>query len=92
MVTPPNSKYGTKSGVETSDRVFLLSDKEADSYQKLLAVSDNQKPWWLRTSGKSADSAAFVSPAGDVMHYGYAVDSKEIAARPAVWVGLSGKP
>ncbi len=92
VVTPPNSKYGTKSGVETSDRVFLLSDKEADSYQKLLAVSDNQKPWWLRTSGKSADSAAFVSPAGDVMHYGYAVDSKEIAARPAVWVGLSGKP
>lgn len=90
VITPPNSKYGTDSGGDTRDRVFLLNDKEALSYQELLSVSDNQKPWWLRTPGKSADSAAFVSPEGAVMHYGYAVDSEDIGARPAIWISLSG--
>ena len=54
-----------------------------------MAVSENQKEWWLRTPGKSPDSAAFVTPKGTVMHYGYTVDSTEIAARPALWVAVA---
>ena len=42
--------------------------------------------WWLRTPGKAADSAAFVSADGTVMRYGYTADSMDIAVRPAVWV------
>ena len=88
IVTNANSKYGTAGGKHTSDRVFLLDEHEADRYRKLLQTKDNRRAWWLRTPGKAADSAAFVSAEGTVMHYGYAADSKELGVRPAVWVGI----
>lgn len=88
VVTAANSRYGTAGGNHTSDRVFLLDEQEAQRYQKVLHTKDNRKAWWLRTPGKAADSAAFVSAEGAVMRYGYAADSKELAVRPAVWVGM----
>ncbi len=88
VVTAANSRYGTAGGNHTSDRVFLLDEQEAQRYQKVLHTEDNRKAWWLRTPGKAADSAAFVSAEGAVMRYGYAADSKELAVRPAVWVGM----
>lgn len=88
LTTPANSVYGTDGGSQTSDRVFLLDEAEAERYQKLLTSKENQKAWWLRTPGKASDSAAFVSAEGTVMRYGYAADSKDIAVRPAVWVGI----
>ena len=88
VVTAANSRYGTAGGNHTSDRVFLLDEQEAQRYQKVLHTKDNRRAWWLRTPGKAADSAAFVSAEGVVMRYGYAADSKELAVRPAVWVGM----
>ena len=88
VVTAANSRYGTAGGNHTSDRVFLLDEQEAQRYQKVLHTEDNRRAWWLRTPGKAADSAAFVSAEGGVMRYGYAADSKELAVRPAVWVGM----
>ena len=91
VITPANSVYGTAGGGQTSDHVFLLDETEADRYQKLLALKDNQRAWWLRTPGKASDSAAFVSADGIVMRYGYAADSKDLAVRPAIWVGVPSR-
>lgn len=88
VVTAANSKYGTAGGNRTNDRVFLLDEAEAERYQELLKTKENRKAWWLRTPGKAADSAAFVSAEGVVMRYGYAADSKEMSVRPAIWVGV----
>lgn len=84
--TPANSAYGTSGGGQTNDHVFLLDEAEAERYQSLLQLKDNQRAWWLRTSGREPDSAAFVSADGTIMRYGYAADSKELGVRPAVWV------
>lgn len=86
--TKANSAYGALGGSVTNDRVFLLDEAEAEQYKELLTLDENQKSWWLRTPGKNAESAAFVSAEGNIMHYGYAADSKEMAVRPAVWIGL----
>lgn len=86
IMTPANSKYGTHGGGDTSDRVFLLDETEAARYSGVLKEKENQKAWWLRTPGKAADSAAFVSADGTVMRYGYAADSTDLAVRPAIWV------
>lgn len=88
VITAANSKYGTAGGSYTNDRVFLLDESEAERYQKLLDSKENQKAWWLRTPGKDPESAAYVSAEGTVMPYGYAADSKDLAVRPAVWVGI----
>lgn len=86
VLTPANSVYGTDGGGQTTDHVFLLDEAEARRYKNLLQSENNQKAWWLRTTGKTADSVAFVSAEGEVMPYGYAADSKDFAVRPAVWV------
>lgn len=84
--TPANRVYGTPGGGQTTDRVFLLDEAEAERYQSLLQLADNQRAWWLRTSGREPDSAVFVSADGTTMRYGYAADSKDLGVRPAVWV------
>lgn len=89
--TEANSVYGTKGGYGTSDYVFLLDEKEAEQYREILYLQENQKDWWLRTPGKTEDSAAFVSAEGTVMHYGYAADSNDIAARPVILVSIQEK-
>lgn len=81
-----NSTYGTSGGGNTKDHIFLLDETEAERYQEILKLKDSQKSWWLRTPGKSSDSAAFVSADGTIMPYGYAADSMDISVRPAVWV------
>ncbi len=86
IATAANSAYGTGGSSRTMDYVFLLDETEAERYQSLLKSRKNQKAWWLRTPGKSAESTAFVSADGTVMRYGYASDSKDICVRPAVWV------
>ena len=91
IVTNANSTYGTSGGSDTKDHIFLLDESEAERYHEILKLKDSQKSWWLRTPGKSSDSAAFVSPDGTVMRYGYAADSMDIAVRPAFWV-QSGRP
>lgn len=86
--TGANSVYGTKGGAVSNDHIFLLDEQQAKQYRKQLKVSGNQKEWWLRTPGKEADSAVFVSAKGEVMRCGYAADSKDMAVRPAVWVSV----
>lgn len=88
VTTSANSAYGTQGGNITNDYVFLLDEQEAERYGKLLASSETQKAWWLRTPGKSEGSTVFVSAEGKVMHYGYASDTKDIAVRPAIWVQI----
>lgn len=86
--TDANSVYGTKGSEVSDDNIFLLDEKEAKQYGDLLSVSGKQTEWWLRTPGKEADSAAFVSAQGKVMYAGYTVNSKDIAVRPAIWVSI----
>ncbi len=88
VATAANSVYGTDGGADTDDFVFLLDEREAERYKKLLLTKQNKKSWWLRTPGRAGDSAAFVSANGTVMPYGYAVNTKELAVRPAIWVQL----
>lgn len=86
--TGANSVYGTKGSEISDDQVFLLDEAEARQYGGLLRISGKQKEWWLRSPGKEADSAAFVSAQGKVMYAGYTADSKDIAVRPAIWVSV----
>lgn len=86
--TDANSVYGTKGSEVSDDNIFLLDEKEAKQYGDLLSASGKQTEWWLRTPGKEADSAAFVSAQGKVMYAGYTVNSKDIAVRPAIWVSI----
>ena len=86
--TGSNSVYGTKGGAVSNDHIFLLDEKEAKQYRNVLKVSGSQREWWLRTPGKEADSAVFVSAKGALMRSGYAADSKDIAVRPAIWVSV----
>lgn len=86
--TEPNSLYGTNGGEASNDHMFLLDESQAKQCRGFLKVSGNQREWWLRTPGKEADSAAFVSAKGAVMRCGYTVDSKDISVRPAIWVSV----
>lgn len=72
---------------QLNDPVFLLSVAEAERYGSFLEDTDYN--WWLRTSGVSPKTAAFVSPSNQVMDYGYPVDNTGIRLRPAVWVDCS---
>ena len=74
---PANPKYGTSSGTETNDRLFLLSSEEFSNYEFLLrrCFENERTPliafkqgseatlyyYWLRTAGAVPKSASIVS-------------------------------
>ncbi len=92
---PDNAEYGTEGGMETTDRIFLLSADEAQEYFKTRALRRCSLPygnfgwWWLRSPGFRNIDAADVGIEGriesTVVHY----DKRLV--RPAFWLDLDEK-
>ena len=86
---PDNPTYSTSGGSDTSDKMFLLSINEANTYfssnddRKCTLLSDNTDSlWWLRSPGNDDSYAAVVSDAGSVVDIGLSVDSTSVFAPP----------
>lgn len=82
-----NKVYGTYGGNDTLDYIFLLSISEAKQYKNMIPVSKNNS--WLRSPGYNQQSAAFLSPDGLVMDYGYIATNDEFTVKPAFWFDLN---
>lgn len=81
-----SAMYATDGGNDTLDYIFLLSTTEAKEYQELLKGFKNNS--WLRSSGYTQNSAAFLSAGGKVMDYGYMVSSEEFTLHPVLLFNL----
>lgn len=75
-----NSQYGTGAGVDTVDKIFLLSAKEAEQYLPISEerIAENIETgevvlWWLRTPGRGKEYAADVSANGSIDYHGILV-------------------
>lgn len=83
-----NTQYGTgKNGVETTDKVFILSAKEAVKYKKYLGTKMNNMR--LRNPGKEETTTEFTTGAGAIVRYGFPVNEKGALIRPAMWVSTA---
>jgi hypothetical protein len=81
-----------------SDKVFLLSIEEAESYFKdesdriaHLLGTNTDNWWWLRSPGLIAGRAASVSNFGNVYAAGDYVGSNYGGVRPALWLNLESE-
>ena len=83
----PNMIYGTDSGRDTIDKVFLMSYDEFLLYQYKLNKK-TASSWWLRTSGKTKNTMAFVYNDRSVMAEGFDVTTDKITLKPMMWVNL----
>lgn len=75
-----NSQYGTGGGNNTTDKVFLLSAKEVETYIPDSAdrIAEDVETgesvlWWLRTPGRGKEYAANVGTTGYVDYHGILV-------------------
>ena len=95
-----NSRYATNGGIDTEDKLFLLSPDEAKQYLYLDDESVHDDVWWLRTPGSFQNYAAVVEY-GNVDLYGeevysayYSYESGNFdgsinnAVRPAMWIEI----
>jgi|GEM_PF-1727299 len=92
-----NSKYGIRGGNDTTDKVFLLSLQEAETYlfgfTNLLTAktTSGEAVWWhLRSPGEALDVSAGVSANGIIDYHGSSggVTDATGGVRPAMWVTL----
>ena len=99
-----NSEYGTSEGNDTEDKVFLLSEKEAETlfsdeeeriakateYAEKSGVYGEEKGawWWLRSPGDRSYNAAVVNKYGWVYRDGRSVDDSIDGVRPALHLNL----
>ena len=79
IISDDNPEYGTPAGLNTTDKVFLLSITELnrirfkvddDSY-----ISIDRGRWWLRSPGHFKYRAAYVRWRGRIVRY---IDGKEV--------------
>lgn len=94
--------YGTATGQDTDDHVFLLSASEAEKYlsDKQTTTSPTQYAlsqgaytndkgdcaWWLRSPGMNDDGPAYYSSQGEVGTRAHKGSETIIGVRPAIWV------
>lgn len=94
--------YGTATGQDTDDHVFLLSASEAEKYlsDKETTTSPTQYAlsqgaytndkgdcaWWLRSPGMDDDGPAYYSSQGEVGTRAHKGSETIIGVRPAIWV------
>jgi hypothetical protein len=45
--------------------------------------------WWLRSPGRSQNTAVYVDSVGGIYEYGYFVYDVGLAVRPALWIDLN---
>lgn len=102
LTTGDDLNYGTKTGQDTEDRIFLLSASEAKKYlskaQTTTSPTDyassqgaytNDKgdcAWWLRSPGIDDESPAYYSSQGDIGTRAHQSSENIIGVRPAMWV------
>lgn len=99
-----NPTFGTEGGNDTTDRVFLLSYSEAESYlsedslraevtayaiSNGVIANDGVSAWWLRTPGTSGrHRACRVMDSGVIAASGCDVENISTGVRAAVWVSI----
>ena len=94
IVNANNPKYDTPGGVNTNDKVFLLS---IDEVKTLLGTTQNdictkihcKVEWWLRSPGSYTASAAYVDDNDDFGYLcilGSSVYYFSAGVRPALWL------
>jgi len=93
LVNGDNVQYGTKSGGNTKDHVFLLSLAEANLYfrddaARVARSGNSVKFWWLRSPGMEPVVAAIVTNEGKLGYAGSGVNYTNRGVRPAMWVTL----
>ena len=89
----PNAEYGTSGGNSTTDKVFLLSEAEVNSYfidgeARRSNYNGELEDWWTITSGEDETSILIVMGEGTIFTDGYSKQQEE-GVRPAIWVNLS---
>ena len=74
---------------------YFHSDKERECKATKYAIENNAYVnnngncyWWLRSPGNGQNYASYVNGGGDVISYGYFVNSDNNALRVALWVNL----
>ncbi len=92
-----NSKYNVSGCSATRDKVFLLSDDEAELYfetdaSRVLYENNEDgsvKParYWLRTPGQSGNCVAFVNSSGALSLYGF-INTGILSVRPVMRIRL----
>ena len=101
---PKNPEYLTKGGKDTEDKIFLLSLDEAKEYfstdeERMAYTTDYAHRngydgkyrvdyWWLRSPGKSGNTAAGIRDLGIILYHGQNADSSGVAIRPALWLNI----
>ena len=102
VIADKNPQYDTLTGSVTNDTVFLLSINEAEKYFKTnesreckMAKYANESTdysyhnaeWWLRTTGKDLECAAYVDSCGSIRNSGEDVNEYD-QVRPAIWINF----
>ena len=82
--------FGTKSSKPTTDRLFLLSVKEAKKYFGNNKDRATKCGWWLRTPGYSSFYAANVYDDGEINYHGNNVNGRK-GVRPAFRIKLNSE-
>jgi hypothetical protein len=85
---PSDSPLIADGSNDTSDKVFLLSVKEARRYFSSDSERSNGSWWWLRSQGGNSHSAANVYHDGPISAFGYWVNYNYCGIRPAMWLNL----
>ena len=89
----PLVQHGVVPGPGTSDRIFLLSNQEAERYflsnqdRSARNTSGNVSAWWLRSPGDDTSRASIVGSDGSIIMYGTYVYYTG-GVRPALWLNL----
>ncbi|MBE6678045.1 MAG: hypothetical protein E7597_04535 [Ruminococcaceae bacterium] len=100
--TAANAEYGTESGGDVEDKIFILSAEEVAKYlpdNRLCKPTDYAKAlgaggekggdscgWWLRNSGYNNGRAMDVDKDGSIDSYGNYVVYSYNGVRPAMWI------
>ena len=77
---------GEKTGVTTTDKVFIPSIADIDKYEDLLGSKTYNLR--LRDPGENIGTTAFISAEGDQVTYGYPDDLEGLSVRPMMWVTI----
>jgi hypothetical protein len=94
VINSNNPTHGTPGGNDTTDKIFLLSIDEAQTYftddASRIAVNANgeARSWWLRSPGNYSIDAAYVYRDGNVNVNGNCVYNYFGGVRPALWLNL----
>lgn len=89
-INPMNLKHGTLGGKNTTDRVWILNLKEAETYFPESQKRSVKVMWWLRSAGLMQNYAALVDPEGTIQDRGNFVDNIR-GVRPVVILDLDSE-